>query len=115
MDSACILACDIDKVFSQYDENLFADHVCSSTCSCLALAPVMRWSASISTIEFHHFGLGLGLGLGWEGEGLHQFTWPRQAQHMVHWLRLRLGGGVIGSVHVATPGLGLGLGAGVKA
>ena len=26
MDSACILACDIEKVCSQYDENLFADH-----------------------------------------------------------------------------------------
>ena len=27
MDSACILACDIEKICSQYDENLFADHV----------------------------------------------------------------------------------------
>jgi hypothetical protein len=69
---------------------------------------------------FRRFGLGSGLGLGWEGEWLDQFTWPRQAQYMVHFssssfsschnillrlrLRLRLGGGVVGSVHVATPG-----------
>ena len=26
MDSACILACGIEKMCSQYDENLFADH-----------------------------------------------------------------------------------------
>ena len=56
MDSACILACDIEKVCSQYDENLFAHHVCSSPCSCLLWgAPGMRWSASFSTIDFHHF------------------------------------------------------------
>ena len=53
MDSACILACDIEKVCGQYDENLFADHVCSSD---------------------------------------------------LLQLRLRLGGGVVGSDHVATPG-----------
>ena len=35
MDSDCILACDIEKVCSQYNENLFADHVCSRSCSCL--------------------------------------------------------------------------------
>ena len=56
MDSACILAYGIEKVCSQYDENLFADHVCSSSCSRLLWGdPGMRWSASISTIDFHHF------------------------------------------------------------
>ena len=44
------------KVCSQYDENLFADHVCSSRCSRLLWGnPGMRRSASISTIDFHHF------------------------------------------------------------
>ena len=33
-----------------------------------------------------------------------QFTWPRQAQYIVHLSRLRLGGGGVGSVLVATPG-----------
>ena len=33
MDSACILACDIEQNCSQYDENLFGDHGCSSPCS----------------------------------------------------------------------------------
>ena len=38
MDSACILACDIEKACSQYDENLFADNdVFSSPCSRLSL------------------------------------------------------------------------------
>ena len=55
MDAACILACVVKKVCSQYDENLFADHVCSNPWSHLLWGhPGMRWSASISTIDFHH-------------------------------------------------------------
>ena len=53
--------------------NLFADHMYSSPCSRLLWgAPGMRRSASISTIDFHHFcvsGLRLGLGLGL-GQGI---------------------------------------------
>ena len=56
MDSACILAYDIEEGCSQYDENLFADHVCSSPYSRLLWgAPGMCWSASMSTIDFHNF------------------------------------------------------------
>ena len=56
MGSACVIACDVENVCSQYDGNWFADHVGSSPCSCLLWgAPGMRWSASMSTIDFHNF------------------------------------------------------------
>ena len=56
MDSACIQACDIEKDSSQYDENLFANHVCSRLCSHLLWGALgMRCYASIFYIDFHHF------------------------------------------------------------
>ena len=49
MDSACILAFDIEMFCSQYDENLFADHVCSSPFSRLLWgAPDMRVGLALS-------------------------------------------------------------------
>ena len=51
MDSACILACVIEKVCSQYDENLVADNVCSKPCShlvCPGLPPLLQLTSAIS-------------------------------------------------------------------
>ena len=86
MGSACILACDIEKGCSQYDGNLFAGHVCSSPCSrplwSTYHTPRMRWSASISTIDFHR----------------------HMHRHSHRHRQLMQGGGAVGSVLVATPG-----------
>ena len=61
MDSACILACDIETICSQYDENLFGDHVCSSPCSRLL------WGTAGMRLRPR---LRLGLRQGLEGDGI---------------------------------------------
>ena len=52
MDSACILACAIEKVCSQYDANLFADHVhwplLPSVLVCVGLPPSLQLTPTIS-------------------------------------------------------------------